>query len=103
MAVARALAASPRVLVCDEITSALDMATAHAIMALISQVATTENTAVIVVTHDIDIARRYTQHSVVLDGGRAIAYSATPGTDTHLCSPEAERLVIEPTDEHVTE
>ncbi|WP_288812802.1 ABC transporter ATP-binding protein [uncultured Gordonia sp.] len=103
VAVARALAASPRVLVCDEITSALDMATAHAIMALISQVATTENTAVIVVTHDIDIARRYTQHSVVLDGGRAIAYSATPGTDTHLCSPEAERLVIEPTDEHVTE
>ncbi|OCW86936.1 hypothetical protein A8M60_19270 [Nocardia farcinica] len=72
-------------------------------MALISHVATTQNTAVIVVTHDIDIARRYTQHSVVLDGGRVTACSTSDGTDTHLCSPGPEQLVVEPTGEHVTD
>ncbi|AZG46259.1 ABC transporter ATP-binding protein [Gordonia insulae] len=73
VAIARALAAGPRVLVCDEITSALDIATAHAIMRLVSDVATARDMAVIVISHDMDLLKRYTAHGVVLDAGQIVA------------------------------
>ncbi|QVL34045.1 ABC transporter ATP-binding protein [Telmatocola sphagniphila] len=52
VAIARGLIHEPRLLVCDEPTSAVDAASGHAIMQLIRSVAILPNRVAIVVTHD---------------------------------------------------
>ncbi len=52
VAIARAIIHHPRLLVCDEPTSAVDAKTGHAVMELIKEVAVQQDRVVIVVTHD---------------------------------------------------
>ena len=69
VAIARALVHKPRLLVCDEPTSAIDARTGHAIMTLIREVALQPDRVTVVVTHDqrvYDFADRI----VTLEDGR---------------------------------
>jgi putative ABC transport system ATP-binding protein len=52
VAVARAIAASPSVVLADEPTSALDSENGHAVMALLARIAKEQNRSVLAVTHD---------------------------------------------------
>ncbi len=52
VALARALVHSPRLIVCDEPTAALDHETGHQVMELLRRVALRAERAVVVVTHD---------------------------------------------------
>ncbi|MFF7553161.1 ABC transporter ATP-binding protein [Streptomyces olivaceus] len=70
VALARTLAARPRVLVCDEITSALDRETAGEILALLGSLRRTLGLTVVMVTHDLTAAARHAERVVVLDAGR---------------------------------
>lgn len=58
VAVARALAAGPRVLLADEVSSALDAESACTILELLDTLRTEEGLAVIAVTHDRHVADR---------------------------------------------
>ncbi|MFE7800493.1 ABC transporter ATP-binding protein [Nocardia sp. NPDC057440] len=78
VALARALAAAPAVLVCDEITSALDQTTASAIMTLLDHIRSDHNTALLVITHDIPLAAAHCPQVVVLDHGRIVESGNTP-------------------------
>ena len=72
VAIARALVHKPRLLVCDEPTSAIDARTGHAIMTLIREVALQPDRVAVVVTHDqrvFDFADRI----VTLEDGRVAA------------------------------
>ncbi|MFE7741616.1 ABC transporter ATP-binding protein [Nocardia sp. NPDC057455] len=79
VALARALAAEPAVLLCDEITSALDHATAAAIMALLDRIRAERDTALLVISHDMALVAEYCPSLLVLDQGR-IAESGHTGT-----------------------
>ncbi|MEV0299334.1 ATP-binding cassette domain-containing protein [Nocardia sp. NPDC050710] len=72
VALARALAAEPAVLVCDEITSALDHATAASIMVLLDRIRAQRGTALLVISHDIPLVAAHCPHLVVLDHGRIV-------------------------------
>ena len=68
IAIARALANDPRIILADEPTAALDSQRAGAVMDLLRKVATERRTAVIVVTHDEKIFNRFDHIFVLRDG-----------------------------------
>ncbi|WP_159843056.1 ABC transporter ATP-binding protein [Nocardia sp. CY41] len=84
VALARALAAEPAVLLCDEITSALDHNTAAAIMALLDRIRTERGTALLIITHDMALVAEYCPALLVLDQGRIVE---TGDTETVLAAP----------------
>jgi putative ABC transport system ATP-binding protein len=52
VAVARAIASAPSIVLADEPTAALDSENGHAVMRLLADIALTQNRAILVVTHD---------------------------------------------------
>ncbi|GFH39138.1 ABC transporter ATP-binding protein [Streptomyces pacificus] len=85
VALARTLAAEPRVLVCDEITSALDPDTAGGVLKLLDSLRETLGLTVVMVTHDLAAAAAHAERVVVLDAGRVV--EAGP-VDRALVAPE---------------
>ncbi|WP_245548138.1 ABC transporter ATP-binding protein [Nocardia pneumoniae] len=91
VALARALAAEPAVLLCDEITSALDHATAAAIMALLDRIRAERDTALLIITHDMSLVAEYCPRLVVLDHGRIVESGDTRAVlaaPTHTATSE---------------
>jgi peptide/nickel transport system ATP-binding protein len=93
VAVARALAAGPEVLVCDEITSALDAKTAQAIMRALDETVRTTRLSLVLISHDIDEVRAHADVVYVLDGGRAIDSGPTSVVLPAPSTDEARELV----------
>ncbi|MBW0118511.1 ABC transporter ATP-binding protein, partial [Pseudonocardia abyssalis] len=77
VAIARALVTSPEVVFADEPTGALDSATGERIMALLRDLVTRTGTALVVVTHDAEVAARC-HRTVVLRDGRPVPVDAAP-------------------------
>lgn len=61
IAIARALVREPRVILADEPTGALDPETGQSVMSLLEEVARERNAALIVITHDLNVAMRATK------------------------------------------
>ena len=72
VAIARAVAKSPRLLLCDEPTGALDVATGEKIFALLKKYSRNKDTAVVVVTHNPDVAQ-IADHVIRLRDGKIVA------------------------------
>lgn len=82
LALARALAVGPEVLLLDEPTSALDDRSAEAVDAVIAGLAA-EGLSVVLVTHDRHRAAALTHDALVLDAGRLVE-RGDPATVTYL-------------------
>lgn len=68
VAIARALVRSPQLILADEPTGALDIATGQSVMALLAEVAGESAAALITITHDPNVAALADSH-YLLDGG----------------------------------
>ncbi|MDO4887501.1 MAG: ABC transporter ATP-binding protein [Actinomycetaceae bacterium] len=65
IAIARALVRTPRIILADEPTGALDPETGNSIIELLKEVATENDSALIIITHDMDIAAQaHTRYSL---------------------------------------
>ncbi|MGI6781335.1 MAG: ATP-binding cassette domain-containing protein [Acholeplasmataceae bacterium] len=73
IAIARALANNPDIILADEPTGSVDKKTSHQIMELIKEVA--KDKLVIMVTHDIELAEEYATRIVRLDDGKMVSDS----------------------------
>ncbi|AQS48004.1 ATP-binding protein [Thioclava sp. JM3] len=71
IAIARALAPSPKVLLCDEPTSALDPELAAEVVDVLAQLAR-EGTTMVMATHDLRLASQIAERVVVLESGGVV-------------------------------
>ena len=69
VAIARALAASPTLLLCDEITSSLDVSVQAAVLELLVDLARRSGIAVVFVSHDLSVVRTIASRGLVMRAG----------------------------------
>ncbi|MES2252338.1 MAG: methionine ABC transporter ATP-binding protein [Pseudomonadota bacterium] len=72
VAIARALMLDPGLLLCDELTSALDPKTTIEILALLKRVNKDHGVTIILVTHDMDVVKEVADTVCVMDDGRIV-------------------------------
>jgi peptide/nickel transport system ATP-binding protein len=81
--IARALAAKPRLIICDEVTSALDPLVANGILKLLLNLQAVENVAYLFITHDIATVRTIADSIAVMYRGAVVRY----GPKSEVLSP----------------
>ncbi|MGN6131882.1 MAG: ABC transporter ATP-binding protein, partial [Nocardioidaceae bacterium] len=74
VAIARALAAEPRLLVCDEITSALDVSVQAAIVETLRQLQSSTGVSMLFVTHNLALTRTVADRVAVMLAGRVVEH-----------------------------
>jgi peptide/nickel transport system ATP-binding protein len=70
VAIARAAAAEPDLIVCDEITSALDVSVQGAVIDLLAELRETLGLALLFITHDLGVVASVANRVLVFDRGR---------------------------------
>ncbi|WP_131667164.1 ATP-binding cassette domain-containing protein [Psychrobacter pygoscelis] len=85
--IAMALAQRPDVLIADEPTTALDVTLQHDILALLARLKVDYGMAMILISHDLNLVRRYSDKIIVMQQGRVIEQG---DTDTIFTNPQAE-------------
>lgn len=86
-AIARALVNMPKVLICDEVTSALDVSVQASIIDLLSRLREERGLSMLFVTHNIALARHVAKRVAVLNHGEIVDEGLT---DQVLTSPSHE-------------
>jgi len=104
VALARALAARPLVLVADEPTSSQDLLTRHRLLSLLLRLQERHRLALLLVTHDLELARRHGERLLVVYGGVVVEECPASVEPRHPYSrylwgegtPDADRQVAAP-------
>ncbi|MFP5346189.1 MAG: amino acid ABC transporter ATP-binding protein [Actinomycetes bacterium] len=89
VAIARALMMRPRLLLCDEITSALDPPVAAEVLSVLTRLKQDDGIAVALVTHDMSFASKAADRLVFFSDGK-IAFDDTPDEAFHSDCVNAE-------------
>ena len=84
---AQALLDEPNFLILDESTASLDVNTKHELMDLVQELNQTQKLTVLFVTHDLSLAKQYTNQYLLLTGD---SYEMKPTAEMNLASMPEE-------------
>ena len=109
IAIARALATDPEVLLCDEATSALDPKTTRSILELIKQINERLGITVIIITHQMNVIEDICTRVAILENGTVVEEGevskvfSNPASDAgkNIVSPEERALLESDIDERI--
>ncbi len=93
VAIARALAVHPKVLICDEAVSALDVSTRNQIINLLEDVQAETGVAYLFIAHDLSIVRHLAQDVAVMKSGRVVDTGPTERVFEQPGDPYTEELL----------
>lgn len=91
--IARALAAQPDIIVCDEITSALDPLVADGILRLLRRIQDETGVAFLFITHDLGTVRRIANKVAIMLKGKLVANGPTERVFSPPFHPYTELLL----------
>ena len=92
VAIARALAMSPMILLCDEITSALDPELVGEVLAVVESLAQ-EGMTLLMVTHEMQFARRVSDRVIFMHQGRVHEQGPPEELFAHPQTPELKQFL----------
>ncbi|OEV08956.1 ATP-binding cassette domain-containing protein, partial [Streptomyces nanshensis] len=93
-ALVRAVLARPALLVCDEVTSALDVVSCERLLAALPELLEPARTALLFVSHDLDAAHAAAERAVVFEAGRCVRQGTA--ADVLRRAPEPQAAVARP-------
>ncbi|WP_341212650.1 ABC transporter ATP-binding protein [uncultured Limimaricola sp.] len=91
--IARALAAEPRLIICDEVTSALDQLVAEGILKLLARLQDELGLSYMFITHDLATVKAIADEVVVMKEGRVIEQGAKTAMFTPPHHPYTDLLL----------
>ena len=89
VAIARAFAARPALVICDEITAALDVSVQRVVIDLLLALRRAHGTAYMFITHDLNLVRQIAHRLAVMRGGALVELlpvQALAGAELHPCT-----------------
>jgi peptide/nickel transport system ATP-binding protein len=93
VAIARALVVQPELLICDEVTSALDVSVQAIIVELLRRIQAERQLAMIFITHNLALVRSIAQFAVVLRQGTVAESGPVEQILEHPADPYTQRLI----------
>lgn len=91
--IAMALASSPRLLIADEPTTALDVHLRQQILALIDGLCQKHGMAVLLITHDLNLVRHFAEHMLVMEKGHLVEQGPVQKVFSAPSHPYTQRLL----------
>jgi peptide/nickel transport system ATP-binding protein len=91
--IARALAAQPDIIICDEVTSALDPLVVEEILRLLRRIQDQTGAALLFITHDLGTVRRIASRVAVMLKGKLVASGPTQNVFSPPFHPYTELLL----------
>jgi peptide/nickel transport system ATP-binding protein len=95
VAIARALAVDPDLLICDEVTSSLDVSVQAIIVELLRKIQQERHLAMIFITHNLALVRSIAQYAVVLRDGKIAESGPAQEILEHPSDSYTRRLVAD--------
>ncbi|WP_281361514.1 dipeptide ABC transporter ATP-binding protein [Acrocarpospora pleiomorpha] len=93
VAIARALARDPRVLLCDEVVSALDLSVQAHVLNLLNSLRRSLGISLVFITHDLAVVRQIADRVYVMKSGHVIEHGATEDVLTNPQHPYTRSLI----------
>lgn len=93
VAIARALVTHPKILLCDEVTSALDPATTSSILNLLSNVNRTFGVTIMMITHEMSVIQKICHRVAVMENGEVIEMGTVKDVFSHPQTSTAKNFV----------
>jgi peptide/nickel transport system ATP-binding protein len=91
--IAMAIACAPALLIADEPTTGLDVTTQKTVMDLLAGIVAERRMAMILITHDLGLAARYTREIAVMERGEIVERGATATLFRAPRHPYTQRLI----------
>ena len=91
--IAMALACRPRLLICDEPTTALDVTIQAQILALLDELQAEMGMALLFITHDLNLVNRFTHRVGVMERGQLVEIGDTAAVFANPQHPYTRRLL----------